>query len=48
MLLDSTDSSLSQMLLFSNSFFDINEITKIINSTINYILLTKRFDDTFL
>ena len=48
MLLDSTDSSLSQMLLFSNSFFDINEITKIINSTINYILLTKRFDDTCL
>ena len=38
-LLENTDSNLTQTLLFGNTSFD--------NATINFILLTKRFDEPF-
>ena len=49
-LLDSTDSSLTQTLLFGNSAFAtiINCSTKIINLTIDFVLSTKRFDGPLL
>ena len=43
-LLDSTDTSLTQILLFGNSSFTTNNNTRIINLTIDFVLLTKRFD----
>ena len=43
-LLDSTDTSLTQILLFGNSSFTTNDNTKIINLTINFVQSTKRFD----
>ena len=44
-LLENTDSSLTQTLLFGNTSFVITDNTKILNATINLILLTKRFDE---
>ena len=44
-LLENTDSVLTQTLLFGNTSFDITDNTKILNATINFILLTKRFDE---
>ena len=44
-LLENTDSNLTQTLLFGNTSFDITDNTKILNATINFILLTKRFDE---
>ena len=43
-LLENTNSNLIQTLLFGNKSFDITDNTKILNATINFILLTKRFD----
>ena len=43
--LENTDSNLTQTLLFGNTSFDITDNTKILNATINFILLTKRFDE---
>ena len=43
-LLDSTHTSLTQILLFGNSSFTTNYNTKIINFTIDFILSTVRFD----
>ena len=46
-LLKNTDYSvLTQTLPFGNASFDIIHNTKILNATINFILLTKRFDET--
>ena len=47
-LLDNTDFSLTQTLLFANTTFNIKENTKIINLTIAFVLSTKRFDEPFL
>ena len=47
-LLDSTDTSLTQILLFGNSSFTTNDNTKIINLTIDFVLSTKRFDEPLL
>ena len=47
-LLDSTDTSLTQILLFGNSSFTTNNNTRIINLTIDFVLLTKRFDGPLL
>ena len=47
-LLDSTDTSLSQILLFENASCTTNDNTKIINLTIDFILSTKRFDRPLL
>ena len=44
-LLENTDSVLTRTLLFGNTSFDITENTKILNATINCILLTERFDE---
>ena len=43
-LLDSTNSSLTQTLLFRNSSLTTNDNTKIINLIIDFVLSTKRFD----
>ena len=43
-LLENTDSNLTQTLLFGNTLFEITGNTKILNTTINFISLTKRFD----
>ena len=43
-LLENTDSVLTQTLLFGNTSFNIANNTKILNATINFILLTKRID----
>ena len=43
-LLDSTDNSLNQTLLFGNSLLTLTDNTKIINFTIDFVLSTKRFD----
>ena len=47
-LLDSTDTSLTQILLFGNSSFTTNNNARIINLTIDFVLLTKRFDGPLL
>ena len=44
-LLENTDSNLTQTLFFGNTSFDITDNTKILNTTINFILLSKRFDE---
>ena len=44
-LLENTDSNLTQTLLFGNTSFDITDNTKTLDATINFILLTKRFDE---
>ena len=47
-LLDNTDFSLTQILLFGNTTFNAIENTKIINLTIDFVLSTKRFDEPLL
>ena len=47
-LLDNTNFSLSQILLFGNTTFNAKENTKIINLTIDFVLSTKRFDEPLL
>ena len=47
-LLDSTDNSLTQILLSGNSFFTINDNTKTINLTIDFVLSTKSSDGPLL
>ena len=44
-LLENTNSNLTQALLFGNTSFDINDNNKVLNATINFILLAKRFDE---
>ena len=44
-LLVNAESVLTQMLLFGNTLFNITDNTKILNDTINFILLTKGFDE---
>ena len=44
-LLENTDSALTLTLLFGNMSFDITGNTKILNATISFILLTKRFNE---
>ena len=47
-LLDNTDVSLTQTLLFGNTVFNAKENTKIFNLTIEFILSTKKFDGPLL
>ena len=47
-LLDNTDFSLTQTLLFGNTTFNAKESTKIINLTIDFVLSTKIFDKLLL
>ena len=47
-LLDNTDLSLTQILLFGNTTFNAKENTKIVNLTIHFVLSTKRFDEPLL
>ena len=47
-LLDNTDFSLTQILLFGNTTFNAIENTKIINLTTDFVLSTKRFDEPLL
>ena len=47
-LLDGTNSSLTQTLLFGNSPFTKSDNTTIINLTIDFVLSTKRFDGPLL
>ena len=47
-LLDNTDSSLTQTLLFGNLSFTTNDNTKIINLTIDFVVSTNRFDRLLL
>ena len=47
-LLDNTDFSLTQILLFDNTTFNTKENTKIINLTIDFGLSTKKFDEPLL
>ena len=44
-LLESTDSFFTKLLLFGNKSFNITDNTKILNATINFILLTIRFNE---
>ena len=44
-LLDSNKSNLIQHLLFGNPSNDTETNTKILNATVNYVLMTKRFDE---
>ena len=48
MLLDNTDFSLTQILLFGNTTFNAIVNTKIINLTIDFVLSTTRFDEPVL
>ena len=43
-LLDSTNTSLTQILLFGNSSFTTNDNTKITNLIVDFVLSTKRLD----
>ena len=45
-LLEITDSSLTQTLLYGNPSFDIITNSLILNATIDFILSTKRFEET--
>ena len=47
-LLDNTDVSLTQTLLFGNTVFNAKENTKIFNLTIEFVLSTKKFDGPLL
>ena len=47
-LLDNTDFSLTQILLFGNTTFNAKENTKIINLVIDSVSSTKRFDEPLL
>ena len=44
-LLGNTESVLTQTLLFGNASFNINDDTQILITTINFLLLTKIFDE---
>ena len=44
-LVDSNESNLMQHLLFGNPLRDTKTNTEIVNATINYVLMTKRFDE---
>ena len=44
-LLDSNESNLMQHLLFGNPLRDTKTNTEIVNATINYVLMKKRFDE---
>ena len=44
-LLENTDSSLTQMLLYGNSSLDINTNSLISNATFDFILFTERFEE---
>ena len=46
-LIENTNSNLTQKLLFGNTSFDITGNTNILSATINFIFLTKRFDNYF-
>ena len=45
-LLDNTNSSLTQTLLFGNMSFNSNKNLKVLIATIDYILSTKRFEES--
>ena len=45
---ENTDSNFTQTLFFDNTSFDITDNIKILNATINFVLLTKRFDKPLL
>ena len=47
-LLELTRSSLSQILLYSNTLFDKEKSTRILNATIEYILSTERFEEPLI
>ena len=47
-LLDNTDFSLTQILLFGNTTFNAKEKTKIINLSTDFVFSTKRFDEPLL
>ena len=47
-LLDNTDFSLTQILLFDNTTFNAIANTKIINLTSDFVMSTKRFDEPLL
>ena len=44
-LLENTDSSLTQTLLYGNPSLDINTNSLILNAAIDFILSTKRFEE---
>ena len=44
-LLENTDSSLTQTLLYGNSYLDIKTSSLMLNATTNFILSTKRFEE---
>ena len=45
---ENTDSILTQTLFFGDTLFKINGNTKVLNTTINFVLMTKRFEETLL
>ena len=47
-LLELTESSLSQTLLYGNKLFDKEKNTRILNATIEYILSTERFEEPLI
>ena len=47
-LLKNDDKNLTQVLLFGNETFDTNVNTLILNATIDYLLSTKRFEDSLI
>ena len=47
-LLENTDTSLTQTLLYGNSSLDINTNSPILNATINFILSAKGFEEAFI
>ena len=47
-LLEKTDFVLRETLLFGKTTFNITDNTKVFNATINFILLTNRFDESVI
>ena len=47
-ILQQSDSKFSSVLLFGDTSFDNNKNTFILDATIDYIILTGRFDETFI
>ena len=47
-MLESVDSYLAQILLYGCTSFDTETNTLVLNSTIDYILSTKRFKESLL
>ena len=43
-LLENTETSLTQAVLYGNTYLDINTNSLILNATIDFILSTKRFE----